>query len=173
MNHQCISEIFFEENHCVPPHQTARSLFLRLPHGLGYAQALVDCLATSYLIAVVESICMREMQRHIDLEEVVVGRGVHIDHVGPVPPMSCVRLSGWVVQLGGRSATFFVQAKDDHEVVFEGTVILVAAKRALIEARIDAKISSLRCARTPAAIEVTPQATNDHHLDAEPVDAAR
>lgn len=58
MNQQAVSEIYFEETYCVPAEQTARSLFARLPHGRDYAQTLIECLATSYLVAVVESICI-------------------------------------------------------------------------------------------------------------------
>ena len=55
MNHELISQICFAEIYVVPSHQTARSLFTRLPHGMAYADTLVECLATGYLIAVVES----------------------------------------------------------------------------------------------------------------------
>lgn len=54
MNHQGVSEIFFEESYTVPADQTAKSLFARLPHGNGYAERLIECLATGYLVAVVE-----------------------------------------------------------------------------------------------------------------------
>jgi fluoroacetyl-CoA thioesterase len=37
MNHEGVSQIFFEESYTVPPEQTARSLFARLPHGCEYA----------------------------------------------------------------------------------------------------------------------------------------
>lgn len=151
MNPQRVSEIVFDETYRVPAHQTARSLFLRLPHGLEYAQTLIECLATSYLIAVVESICIREMQRHVDpFEEVMVGRTVRIDHLGPIPPMTCLRLCGWVERLSERSATFCVRVHDDHEVVFDGTVTLVAARRTLIESRIASKVLALDRAQAAA-----------------------
>ena len=87
MNHQQVSEICFEETYTVPTDQTARSLFTRLPHGKHYAETLIECLATGYLIAVVESICIREMHRQIDSAvEVVVGRTIHLEHCGPIPP---------------------------------------------------------------------------------------
>lgn len=93
MNQQGVSEICFEETYAVAHDQTARSLFARLPHGREYAQTLVECLATGYLVAVVESICIREMQLHVDSAvEVVVGRTVHIEHRGPVPPATRLRL---------------------------------------------------------------------------------
>jgi|GEM_PF-950999 len=144
MNHQGVSEIFFEETYSVPPEQTARALFSRLPHGSEYAERLIECLATGYLVAVIESICIREMQRHVDAAtEVVVGRTIQMEHKGPIPPGSSLKLRGWVERLGARSATFCVQASDDHEVVCESSVTLVAAQRALMESRIAAKVGAL------------------------------
>lgn len=149
MNHQGVSEIFFEESYTVPADQTAKSLFARLPHGGGYAERLIECLATGYLVAVVESICIREMQQHVDaVAEVVVGRSIRIDHRGPIPPGSPLRLRGWLERLGDRSATFRVQAHDAHEVVCEATVTLVAVQRAQMESRIATKILALQCPGT-------------------------
>ena len=147
MNQQGISEICFDEAYHVPADQTARSLFARLPHGSAYAETLIECLATGYLVAVAESICIREMQRNIDPSmEVVVGRTVRVEHRAPIPPGTCLRLRGWVERLGERSATFCVQVHDDHEVVSEGAITLVAVQRASIESRIAAKISALESA---------------------------
>ncbi|WP_137891285.1 hotdog domain-containing protein [Ramlibacter sp. 2FC] len=144
MNHQGLSEISFEETYSVPPEQTARALFSRLPHGSDYAQRLIECLATGYLVAVVESICIREMQRHVDaVLEVVVGRTIQLEHKGPIPPGSTLKLRGWVERLGERSATFCVQASDDHEVVCESSVTLVVAQRVSMESRIAAKVGAL------------------------------
>lgn len=144
MNHQGISEISFEETYSVPPEQTARALFSRLPHGSDYAQRLIECLATGYLVAVVESICIREMQRHVDaISEVVVGRTIELEHKGPIPPGSTLKLRGWVERLGQRSAKFCIQASDDHELVCEGSVILVVAPRDSLESRIAVKVGAL------------------------------
>ncbi len=147
MNHQGVSEITFEESYIVPADQTARSLFSRLPHGSGYAQRLIECLATGYLVAVIESICIREMQRYVHaIEEVVVGRTVRIEHQGPIPPGSPLRLRGWVERLDKRSATFCVQAWDAHEIVCEAPVTLIAVKRASMESRIATKVNALQYA---------------------------
>lgn len=147
MNHQGVSETFFEESYTVPPDQTARSLFARLPHGSEYAQKMIECLATGYLVAVLESICIREMQQQVDpLVEVVVGRSIRIEHRAPIPPGSPLRLSGWVQSLGERSATFCAQAFDDHEMVCEATVTLVVVRRASMDLRIAAKVNALRAA---------------------------
>ena len=120
-------------------------MFSRLPHGSDYASRLIECLATGYLVAVVESICIREMQRHVDAAaEVVVGRTVQIEHKAPIPPGSSLKLRGWVERLGERSATFCVQASDDHEIVCESSIKLVAARRASMESRIASKVNALR-----------------------------
>jgi fluoroacetyl-CoA thioesterase len=140
MNHQQVSEICFEETYTVPSNQTARSLFARLPHGRLYADVMIECLATGYLVAVVESICIRELQRQVDpANEVIVGRLISIEHRGPILPGSRIRLLGWVERLGKRSVTFCVQAHDDHEIVCDAKVTLVAADRAVLESKIAAK----------------------------------
>ena len=72
------------------------------------------------------------------------GRTIRIDHRGPIPPGSPLRLRGWLERLGDRSATFRVQAHDAHEVVCEATVTLVAAQRAPMESRIATKVLALQ-----------------------------
>lgn len=152
MNHQGVSEIFFEESYTVPADQTAKSLFARLPHGSGYAERLIECLATGYLVAVVESICIREMQQHVDAAEVVVGRTIRIDHRGPIPPACSLRLRGWLERMGERSATFRVQACDTGEVVCEAAITLVAVQRTVIETRIAAKVEVLQRGHRPVGM---------------------
>lgn len=145
MNHQAVSGIFFEESYIVPADQTARSLFSRLPHGKDYAEQLIECLATGYLVAVIESVCIREVQRLTDADaEVVVGRSIRIDHLGPIPPGSPLRLRGWAERLSDRSVTFRVHAHDAHEVVCEAVVTLVATSRQNIQSRITAKVAAMR-----------------------------
>ncbi len=149
MNHQQVSEICFEETYTVPSDQTARSLFARLPHGRLYADVMIECLATGYLVAVVESICVREMQRQVDPAiEVIVGRTINVEHRGPILPGSRIRLLGWVERLGKRSVTFCVQAYDDHELVCDGKVTLVAADRAALESKIATKAIGMQQERS-------------------------
>lgn len=140
MNEQAVSEISFEEVCTIDPQQTARSLFARLAHGRAYASQLLEGLATGYLVAIVESVCIKEMLRHLDVDtEVIVGSAVNIQHRAPVPPGKQVWLRGWTSQLGERKTTFTVQAFDDHEVVCEGTLTLVVASREAVERRMARK----------------------------------
>ena len=84
------------------------------------------------------------MQRHVDADsEVVMGRTIELEHKGSIPPGSTLKLRGWVERLGERSAKFCVRASDDHEVVCEGSVILVVAPRVSLESRIAVKVDAL------------------------------
>ena len=136
-------EISFEEVCTVDADQTARRLFARLSHGNAYASRMVEGLATGYLIAIVESICIREMLREMRLTtEVIVGAAVDIRHRAPVPPGKQVWLRGRTTHLGERKATFAVQACDDDEVVCEGVMTFVATSRERIESRLALKLGA-------------------------------
>lgn len=155
-------EISFEEVCTVDADQTARRLFARLSHGNAYANRMVEGLATGYLIAIVESICIREMLREMSLTtEVIVGAAVDIRHRAPVPPGKQIWLRGRTTHLGERKATFAVQACDDDEVVCDGDMTFVATSRERIETRLAVKLSAgmagfwpqltTRCANLPFA----------------------
>lgn len=136
-------EISFEEVCTVDADQTARRLFSRLSHGNAYASQMVEGLATGYLVAIVESICIREMFREMKLTaEVIVGAAVNIRHQAPVPPGKQVWLRGRTIQLDERKATFAVQACDDDEVVCEGVMTFVATSRERIETRLARKLGA-------------------------------
>ena len=148
-------EISFEEVCTVDADQTARRLFARLAHGNAYADQLVEGLATGYLVAIVESICIRELLREMrPTTEVIVGAAVDIQHRAPVPPGKQVWLRGRTTHLGERKATFAVQACDDDEVVCEGVMTFVATSRERIETRLARKLgadSTSAFAGAPAA----------------------
>lgn len=144
MKHCEVSQLFFRETYTVPADQTARRLFRLLPHGRAYAERMVDAMATGYLVSVLESICTREMQPHLDPdEETIVGSAVQCRHHAPIPPGALVTVNGWVVGLGDREATFWVQASDEHEVVCEGQIRLSIVLRSQIEKKIQRKCDAI------------------------------
>ena len=144
MNHFGVSQICFRENYTVPAEQTARRLFQLLPHGKAYAECLIDAMATGYLVAVLESICLREMQWHLNAdEETVVGASVQCHHRGPILPGAVINVTGWVEGLGDHDATFRVQAQDDNEQVCDGTIRFSVVRRELMQRRIDHKCKAI------------------------------
>lgn len=135
-----VSQLFFSEKYRVPPEQTARHLFGRLPHGKGYADRMVDAMATGYLVAVLESICARELQPLLDPdEETVVGSSVQCRHRAPIAPNTLIKVDGFVIGIGDREATFHVRASDDHEAVCEGEIRFAIVRRAQMDERIQRK----------------------------------
>jgi predicted thioesterase len=154
MNYENVSQICFEDSYTVPAEQTARALFARLPHGCGYAERMIECLATGYLVAVVESICIGRLQEHVHpADEVVVGQRIHVEHLRPMPQGARITLRGFVSSLGERRVTFRVRAQDAQELVCEAIVTLVALPRQVMQARIDAKralIHAAGCLVAPA-----------------------
>ncbi len=140
MNHEAISQIFFDEWYTVPPGQTARSMFRFLPHARDYAERLVDAMATGYLVAVLESICAKALQPSVDADaETVVGAHVDCRHCGPIAPGATIRVTGWVETLGEREVVFRVQARDDHEQVCDGAIRLCVVPRERMSAIIARK----------------------------------
>jgi predicted thioesterase len=138
-------EISFVEVCTVAADQTAKGLFGRLSNGKAYASQMVEGLATEYLVAIVESICIREMLRKMHLTtEVIVGAAEDIRHLAPVPPGKQLWLRGRTTHLSDRKAVFAVQACDDHEVVCEGTMTFVAASRVRMEACLARKVGDRR-----------------------------
>ena len=100
--------------------------------------------ATVYLTAVIEGICIREMQAHTDqLQNDVVGRCIHLEHRAPVPAGAMLRVSGWTERIGTHSATFFVRAYDQQELVCEVRMTLASADRKSLELKIAGKISEI------------------------------
>ncbi|MBA2413584.1 MAG: thioesterase [Burkholderiaceae bacterium] len=144
MKHCEISQVFFSETYVVPAEQTARRLFRRLPHGKDYADRMIDAMATGYLVAVLESICVREMQMYLDQdEEVVVGSFVQCQHHAAIPPGAIMKVDGWVIGIGDHEATFWVQASDEHEVVCEGKIRFAVVQRAQMEIKIQRKCEAI------------------------------
>ena len=144
MNHEILSQIVFDEKHLVSEEESAPSLFRQLPEGRGYADRLVDAMATCHLIALLESLCLREVHGHLDAgTEVVMGNAIQCNHCAPIPRGTLLRVTGWVEGIGDREPTFRVQAHDAREQVCDGTIRLRFARRSEIARRIERKCEAI------------------------------
>ena len=123
MNHEAVSALFFDEAYVVPAHQSAPRLFATLPHGREQVERMANVMATAHLVAVAQSICLRELGRYVDAaRDSIVGTKVDCRHCAVVPPGARIRLAGWVQQLAEREVTFWVFAQDDDEEVCKGAI---------------------------------------------------
>lgn len=139
-NYQAIGQIVFDERYAVPLEQTAPLLFSEFPSTADSTANLVDAMTTAYLIAMLESICMRELRGFVDPHsETVVGVVVECRHRAPVARGALLRVSGWVEGVAENEVTFRVQAQDEQEQICEGSIRLAILQRARIAQHIARK----------------------------------
>jgi fluoroacetyl-CoA thioesterase len=132
-----ISQIFFKETYTTPIEQT---LFDLLPRDKSSAALSGNVMATGHLVAVLESICAREMQAHLDHdEETLVVSSMQCQHRAPIPPGAFVTVDGWATGVGDREASFWVRASDEQEIVCEGHIRFAIVKRLQLERKIQRK----------------------------------
>ena len=132
MNPCVVSQIIFSETYKVPPEQTTQQMFRLLPHGNGYADRMIDAMATGYLVAVLESICAREMQMYLERdEELIVGSSVQCQHRA-APYWAVVNVDGgWSRSAStGRS----VPASDEQDCV-RGAICFAIVQRSQMKRR--------------------------------------
>jgi fluoroacetyl-CoA thioesterase len=96
-------------------------------------------------VAVLESICLREMQNYIDAkQEMVIGSWIECRQRAPIPIGALIRITGWVTCYGDQQTTFWVQASDEQEVVCEGQIRISVEQRSVIEKRLRHKRKAIR-----------------------------
>jgi predicted thioesterase len=125
-----ISRIVFDERYAVPLDRTAPRLFSEFPPPAGGTADLDNAMATAHLIAMLESICIRELQGYIDARsETVTGVVVEFRHRAPVAQGALLRVSGWVDGVSDHEVTFHAQAQDEQEQVCEASIRLAIVQR--------------------------------------------
>ena len=140
MNHEAISQVFFDERRDAP----SGPLFRECSEHAMIAGGDIDAIATGYVVSLLESICARELERLVDAdEEAVVGKLFVCRHCAPVAIGGRMRLTGWVERIGERSTTFRVQAQDDHERVCEGRIAFDIVPRARIASAMSRKRAAI------------------------------
>jgi predicted thioesterase len=131
MNHEAVIHAFFDEYYVVKAEQTAQRVFRTLPHVGAFADRIIDTMAPAYLVAVLEFLCTRELQRHLPAgEETTVGTQMHCRYCAPIPAGARLRMTGWVERYSERDVTFHVKAQDEQEQVFEGRIQFAIVRRA-------------------------------------------
>jgi len=91
---------------------------------------MIHTIAATSLMAVLEGLCAREMQRHLKVyDETPVAMQMHYTGCAPVPPGARVRMTGWVERLGDGDVTFRVKAQDEQEQVCDGQIQFAIVKR--------------------------------------------
>jgi fluoroacetyl-CoA thioesterase len=140
MNHEAVIHAFFDEYYVAKAEQTAQRVFLTLPHAGAFADRAIVTMPPAYLVAVLESLCTRELQRHLPAdEETTVGTQTHCWYCAPIPAGARIRMTGWVERLGECDVTFHVKAQDEQEQVCEGRIQFAIVRRAQMAHRLSRK----------------------------------
>jgi predicted thioesterase len=145
MNHCTATQILFSETYTVPAEPTSKQFLLGLlPHVNSSPDQLLNAMPNGYLVAVLESICVHEMQPHLDHnQETIVVASMQSRHRAPIPQGALVTVDGWVTGIGDHEASFWVRASDEQEIVFEGEIRFAIVKRAHLERKIQRKRAAI------------------------------
>jgi len=144
MNRDEVGQIIFDERHVVSAGETAQSKDRRMPRGQPPADRLANTMASGQLVMLLETLCVRELQRCLDPEaERAVGHSIRLRYSAAIPCRALLRIRGWVHAIGDRDVTFFVHAQDDQEQVCEGTIRLVIVALGELERRIERKVEAI------------------------------
>jgi len=144
MNREEASQIIFDERHTVSPEETAHRKLRRVSPKQPHTDRLVDVMTSGQLVTLLESLCLRELQRYLDPEaERAVRHSIRLWYSAAIPRGALLRIRGWVHAIGDREVTFFVHAQDDQEQICEGTIHLLVVTRGELERRIDRKIEAI------------------------------
>jgi fluoroacetyl-CoA thioesterase len=133
MNHAAVIHAFFDE-YCVAwPEQASPAApdSQTLPHAGGaFADRIIETMTPAYPVAMLVSLCTRELQRHLPAdEETTIGTQVHCWRCAPFPAGSRIRMTGWVERLAERDVTFHVTAQDELEQIYEGHIQFLIVRR--------------------------------------------
>jgi fluoroacetyl-CoA thioesterase len=110
-------------------------------------QMMPRVLATGYLVALAEWACIEVIKPHLDWpREQTLGTRVDLSHLAATPPGFTVEIHARLESVEGRKLVFAVRARDDADLVSEGT-----HERHVIDARrFEEKVAAKR-ARSQAA----------------------
>jgi fluoroacetyl-CoA thioesterase len=134
-----MTQVFFDEYH-VAPEQTVEASSRTPPRRRVLADRVTDTLATTCVIAMLECLCNRELQRHLKPDiETAVATQMHCTQCAPIPVGSRLRMTGWIERLGDRNVTFRVKAQDEQEQVCDGQIQFAIVRRAEMDRLVSRK----------------------------------
>ena len=88
----------------------------------GEFQQMPEVFATGYMVALIEQACLLAVKPYLDWpREQTVGTHVDVSHVAATPPGHVVTVECEVTQVEGRRIRFRASARDQNDLISEGT----------------------------------------------------
>ena len=130
MSNEAMMQAFFDEYYVAPADRPGQTPMDARPRRCPFVDRAIDTLATTCLIAMLECLCSRELQRHLKPDiETAVATQMHCRHCAPIPVGSRLRMTGWIERLDEDNVTFRVKAQDEHEQVCDGQIQFAIMRR--------------------------------------------
>jgi fluoroacetyl-CoA thioesterase len=88
----------------------------------GEFQQMPQVFATGYMVALIEQACLLAVKPYLDWpREQTVGTHVDLSHVAATPPGHVVTVDCEVTEVDGRRIRFRAVARDENDLISEGT----------------------------------------------------
>ena len=116
---------------------------LRVDHALTIRSgnpSLPAVYATPAMILAMEVAAARAVEPALPPGSITVGTAIHIEHLAATPEGLEVTVRAELTRVDGRFLEFWVEARDERELIGRGTVSRAIVDRARFEAKVQAKM---------------------------------
>lgn len=102
----------------VPREKTVPFLYPEAPE----FQAIPEVFATGFMVGLMEWCCVRSLAPALEDGEGSLGTAIKVSHTAATPPGSTVTVTATIENIQGRTLTWRVVARDEIDVIGEGTI---------------------------------------------------
>jgi len=97
-------------------------------------------LATPWVLSLMEHAAYNAIQPHLDDGEQSVGVGFEFQHIAPTPAGAQVVATAEVTSIEGMMVTLTIEARDEHEVIAQGTHVRGVIEMTRFRKRLERKL---------------------------------
>lgn len=131
----------------VPREKTVPFLYPEAPE----FQAIPEVFATGYMVGLMEWCCVRSLAPALEAGEGSLGTAINVNHAAATPPGSHVTVTATIEQVDGRSITWRVVARDEIDVIGEGTIGRTMVRWERFNQKVAEKAEAIAALRRDAA----------------------
>jgi fluoroacetyl-CoA thioesterase len=111
----------------------------------GEFQQMPEVFATGFMVALIEQACLLAVKPYLDWpREQTVGTQVNLSHVAATPPGHVVTVECEVTEVEGRRIRFRVSARDERDLISEGSHERTVIDRQRFDQRLESKKQATR-----------------------------
>jgi predicted thioesterase len=100
----------------------------------------VHVLATPVMVNLMEAAALASAERHLPAGHQSLGTHLDVRHIAATPVGMRVHARAELIAIDGRNLTFKVEARDERELIGDGTHVRVVVNVARFDQRVQAKI---------------------------------